>query len=269
MEKFLDILNLSIPVALMFFGSLFTLLGVGADIWKIKVVSIGWKRVFLVIGIPTFLIGVLSAALFMYKIIFDAILAQPNFAFLWTRIYATRIALGGILLLLIAIYITRNVIREKGYELSVSAVVHDEHGTPDANILVENIGKGKIKCVARVVKVSFYDGKDHNEIKVDDINPNGRFLQWGSKNEYAVLTEKIPQVVNLITVDKNDGAKILFSRGAGYRPYSSPLTTGKYRLEINFFRINGAKQVYMCNFVRTLEIESKYRGISLRWEDAT
>lgn len=271
MEKLLDILNFSIPVALMFFGSIFTLVGTGADVLKIKVISKVWRYVCLILGIPTFLVGVISATLFMYKIVFDVTIIEPNFTVLLAKLYASRIILGGILLLVFVISTTITIIREHGYKLSTSAVLNSEYGSQDANILVENIGKGKIKCVARLVRVTFSEQdkskkRKAEDIKVDALNPDGRFLLWKGNYSCVILSENIPQVINLVTVDKNDGAKILFFREANYKPYSSPLKPGKNLLEIDLLRMKGVRQVCMCKFARTLEIESKYSGSSLVWK---
>ena len=144
MEIILEIINLSLPVAIMLFGALFTLLGAGIDLHGVKTSNNSWKIAFLIIGIPTLLVGITSSFLLVYKIIFNVSLNQPSIDNYWS-------ALRVIGILLLALLIVRPIlgkIKDRSYKLFVAPVLDGESRKRQANIQIRNIGKEEVHCHA-------------------------------------------------------------------------------------------------------------------------
>jgi hypothetical protein len=195
--EFLQLLfNISLPGILMFTGIFITLLGSGAEIFKIKLSSVAWKRFFVILGIPILLISLLLAILLIYKDIFDIVLSPPNWnSFLWLFsshlliIYLLVFAGGG---LIYALYLG---ISEKSYAVNGTFVVSSER---QANIRVDHKGGKSFYCIVKLDEVVRQDGNWNNKIikdyprivKIIEVNEWGNsyrnsdpsFVFWGKRS---------------------------------------------------------------------------------------
>jgi len=153
---------------------------------------------------------------------------------------------------------------EKGYKIQTTPVIKvpdDVGGYRRANILVENIGKGKITCAAKLTKITMKElnGSKRIEIDVNVINPYGRFLKWESSysatsNDYAVLNEGIPVSIELLGSHResyifSDSMKFLFADGSS----TPPIPFGDYMITVEFLRWTGTRYIKLHTFEETLK----------------
>ena len=163
----------------------------------------------------------------------------------------------------------RNKLTEWGYKIKTTPVIRFRTVDDNyrmANILVENIGKGKITCAAKLakVKIKFPDEKEAQDVDVNILNPYGRFLKWERRNsgsDYAILSEGIPNTIELMISYREHytyGNKMIF----WFSDDSStqPIPFGDYTITIDFLRWNGTRYLKLSTFEETIQI-----GDEIEW----
>lgn len=189
-------------------------------------------------------------------------------ASIWTMIspivsWRTTLYLVLTLIWLLCFRWLRMLRAERGYKIQVDGVIRTGGDYPEANILVENIGKGSFYCLARLVRVQVKKGV-WEDVDVKEINPDGDFLVWNGNQAQPKLVENVPQAIGLINVSNN---KTCFRYYGGQRyPKSPPLDNGIYKIEIDFFRIRKGKQIRILSFNNELTIATKYGKVVLSWK---
>ncbi len=261
MEIILDILNLSLPVSLMFFGAVFTLLGVGADLRGIKIRKNSWRTASLIVGIPTLLYGIISTSLLVFRIVFDTSLKPPEFSNPWIIFKSV----GFIGLVSLIVFWIIHIIRERSYKLDTAPVIDGKNRNWEANIQVRNTGKREISCHALLEKVVL-NGK---VIDVNTLNPQGYHLSWDRKDQtlvadYAVLAVGIPRIVYLLS---SDGKDVYFEFQHARK--SQAIEYGTYSILVGIYRRKGRNFVRFDEFVGTLHISLAEYGydVKLEWID--
>ena len=159
-------------------------------------------------------------------------------------------------LLLIAVKRVRTRALEQGYKLKIVPVqkIGDyPHYQHQAYIQVENVGTGKLTCVARllqVTKVNLDAEERYRRIDVNELNPNGRYLGWGRN---ATWFEKLdesspPTLVHLVDSAQGQRAKFLFAEFEE----SPPIAGGVYRVHVEFLRWKDGRYVKFSELEETL-----------------
>lgn len=153
---------------------------------------------------------------------------------------------------------------EKGYKLKTTPVItpiKEVGGYRMANILVENIGRGKFTCAAKLTKVMLKDlnGKTFEEIDVSDLNPYGRSLKWEKRypgSDYAILSEGIPNTIELLISHRETytyGPTMIFCFADD--DSTPPIPFGYYKIAIDFIRWNGKRHEKLSTFEETLKVD--------------
>lgn len=232
------------------------------------------QRILLNAGIIAFLIGLLLTVLIAILQIwrdYSTYLISFWMA-IWSAVspvvsWNTILYLFLILVVLFDFRWLRMLQTEKGYTIQADEVVKTEDENVEANILVENVGKGDFYCLARLVGVQAKTGRSRKwkSIDIKEINPDGNFLAWNGNQGQPKLIEGVPQILSLIDASHKK-PHFLFYGGKFHYPKSPPLSNGVYKIEIDFLRIKKGKQVKILGLVRELTIETKYSNVILSWK---
>ncbi len=224
-------------------------------------------------GMVAFLLGlVLTILVAIFQMWRDyAEYISPILATIWT---ATLSIISWTTALLLVLIITCAILfrwwkelqTEKGYKIQADGVVRTARDYPEANILVEKIGKGSFYCLARLVSVKIKsDGNDSwQSIDVKEINPDGDFLVWNGNQAQPKLVENVPQTIELIDVNHNRTCFNFYGSQYSYHE-SPPLKNGTYKIEIDILRVKNSKQIKVLSFIKELIIASRYRDTTLTW----
>lgn len=231
------------------------------------------QRTLLSMGITAFIVGlvltILVALLQMWRDYADII--SPILEVIGKSILPAVSWATGLLLVLVIVCVIifrwwKESQTEKGYKLQADGVVKTVNEYPEANILVENIGKGSFHCLARLMSVQIKtDEKDNwQSIDVKEINSDGDFLVWEGNQAQTKLIENVPQTIKL--VDVNHSRTCFNFYGSQYSYHESPpLKDGTYRIEIDMLRIRNGKQIKILSFKKELTIKSRYSRTTLNW----
>jgi len=227
------------------------------------------KRLLWYLGWIVFSVGAIPASILVVSTTWDNISPsrQTYLINLWNSIqylfswFLLFFGVAG----LFAVWITRLRKQqiEKGLELKIIPV--GKRGKyPDyyhkAYIQVENIGKGKITCAARLVKVTRINLNDieHQDIDVNWLNPDGLYLGWGERGAWF---EKInesgpPIIVHLVSgyFRRSASDKVVFLF-AGYQE-SPSINYGQYIIQVQFLRWKDGRYLKFASFEETLKVSS-------------
>lgn len=96
-------------------------------------------------------------------------------------------------------YMRKSFFRPKIRAVGVEEPRKESRGYRSAKIQVTNVGKESIRCVAKLIGVTRKFGNKEETLKIEKINPNGKFLEWNSsRNSVSTLHTNIPDTVNVL-----------------------------------------------------------------------
>jgi hypothetical protein len=275
MEILSFLLNLAtniIPSGLVLLGGLFALLLSGGA-WETKY-SEKTKTIFRVVGLTSLIIGLLWTFLVAVLQTWESYSAEivaisrsiaPAIVFVISPYTLLVLVLIGLFAIIIRYWRIRQI--ESGYKVRTKGVVKpsSERGDfQEAKILVENTGNDKFICGARLISVvkKGLNEKEYQKVDVDEINPDGNFLDWGTDKSYEEITKEVPKPVQLLISFRETytyGKKMVFTFVKYSQP--QPLDWGYYKVKVNFMRWGKNKWVYLDTFEGTIMITSQ----ELKW----
>jgi hypothetical protein len=241
----------------MLTGLFMTLLGMGSEIYQIKVERPKSRRFLLVVGIPSLIAGLSFSVLWVVKELFDVALSLPkleDFAWLFSRnlvtVYVWVFVVG------ILSYVVYWIVSERLYKVDGTPVNSSEHR---ANIRVDHKGGKSFPCLAKleeVVRIS--RNGDRQPQKLDELNPDGKFFEWVDKNWYNKISKDYPRVVRIVGTNEwnrydSDKTHFIF-----YGATSTELNPNySYELTVGLYRIRGLKHIKMKSVKGSLKINNK------------
>lgn len=137
-----------------------------------------------------------------------------------------------------------SVIQPKIQVVGVTEPRKENRGYRTAKIQVTNIGRENIKCMAKLIGVTKKEKKTDSKeeaLRIEKINPNGKFLEWASSHSsFSNLHVNIPDVVNVLISLREAytyGDNMVFSFH-GYDDVDS-IKPGDYKISVAFFYLDG------------------------------
>jgi hypothetical protein len=193
----------------------------------------------------------------------------------WIIIYPlltlnTFYLLGILVAIYLVFYFLRNLCVEKRYKIQVAATIPPSRREPyysdyEANILVENIGQGKIICRAKIVKVTFIKGDITEDVSITKLNPKGNYLSWyRNRDEFIeiILQEDMPTIIRLIDGHfESSGTDNITIHASGGRTFPY---LGSYLIQVDILRKKEKRFVKFYTFEKILKIDGRD---GLMWVD--
>lgn len=240
-----------------------TFLGAGGETTKIKLANPKWRKFFVFVGVPTFLIGLSLSVLWVIKELFDVALTLPrfeDFAWLFSRslvtVYAWILACG------ILFYAGYWIISERLYKAEGTVVNSNKH---QANIRVDHKGGKSFFCIAKLEEVvRITRSGDREPQKLDALNPDSRFLEWVDEKWNNKIVNGYPRVVRVVGANmwSYDKDKTYFMFYGATSQYLDPKFS--YEITIGIYRLRGWRHIKLKTIKGALKINSD----GLQWNAA-
>lgn len=263
----LNILSNGIPlsVAIMISGAFFVWLSTH----NTKFLGEKSRRFLYFSGFVIFFIGLIfSIIILIFQIYKDESEQITNLVNFLSDLYLIRNPLfWGYVIFIFLSFIVFSEIRKKiilnGYSIVFKETVYKSNEKQNALIQVENVGRGKALCEARLAKVSMkksLSGKEE-DLFVKYINPNAFPLFWNKSGNNVYLENGSPaKIINLVSGEfyvSSGKSSFNFSNDKGIVP-SENLNAGFYRVTIDLFAILNGKRYKIASVEKELRIgESK------------
>jgi len=271
-----SIFDLSLPIALMFFGAILLVLGASDKIKAIRIQSNVWKNVFSIIGIIVFFVGFLFSVLLIYQMVFGISLSPIDFSKLGKNIKENITFLILILIIIEVILISLIIYFNRGAKISWFFSIDGEYEKQKAGLTVSNIGIiRKLICVATLRKLTLIQSNgERREITLDTVNPKREYLLWDYGQEEIMLDKMSSKFICVTQIAKSSQYQKEFAYiqfGQGENQYKQKI--GSFEMEIEFYRIIRDTKFLLCTVSNTLIINWKDRGsgkgygIELLWSE--
>ncbi len=259
-----NLLQLSLPAIIMLTGLVITLLGMGSEIYKVKVALQAYKRVLFILGLPLLIFGALLSILLVWKEIFGALPQFPDRWFWYSLFNIYRVARYlFVIAIAIILYATYWLLTEKAFGVDASFVNSSKQR---ANIRIEHKGGKAFNCIVKLEEVATIPRNGDREIQdIDKLNPDGRFFEWEDKNWFSKIDKDYPKVVRIVGANEWENYSSNKTHFVYYGATSPDLNNKcKHEITVGIYRLRGSKHIKMKSVKRVLQIH----GDGLSWEAA-
>jgi hypothetical protein len=138
-----------------------------------------------------------------------------------------------------------------------------------AGILVENVGDGDVRCVAKLTKIEKIKVQHKNivtvPVKVSEVNPRGYYLRWDDGKNGCVVTKFRPRTIEIADA-YDDRAFYRHGHLLFEQAYKTPLEDGHYYfVSIDIFRVSDNNHVRIKTFEMVLGMLYSEKGTHVKW----